>query len=52
MKNGKLRKGPIFFVEDVEENSSLDKCRGIYLKDILFDFQNYKGGVNNGVVSC
>ena len=32
--------------------SSLDKCRGAYLKDILFDFQNYKGGANNGVVSC
>ena len=56
-RSGKLGKGSSFFIEDVEEISSviisaLNKCIRPYLIDIHFDFQNYKDNINNNIISC
>ena len=56
-RSGKLGKGSSFFIEDVEEISSviisaLNKCIRPYLIDIHFNFLNYKDNIKNNVISC
>ena len=56
-RSGKLGKGSSFFIEDVEEISSviisaLNKCIRPYLIDIDFNFLSYKNNIKNNIISC
>ena len=56
-RSGKLGKGSSFFIEDVEEISSviisaLNKCIRPYLIDIDFNFLCYKNNIKNNIISC
>ena len=56
-RSGKLGKGSSFFIEDVEEISSviisaLSKCIRPYLIDIDFNFLSYKNNIKNNIISC
>ena len=56
-RSGKLGKGSSYFIEDVEQISSiiidaLNKSLRPYLIDILFNFQNYQNNIKNNIISC
>ena len=56
-RSGKLGKGSSFFIEDVEQISSviidaLNKSLRPYLIAIHFNFQNYQNNIKNNIISC